>query len=197
MKTRIRRRSRRRGAAQSLVPYILGFAATIVVCGLLVVHFIPHPEEAGVPEDTGEILALDASRPFDARDLTASQLEALEQRGSMNVSDGPRGTSVGDTLDKVLSVYPTDYLGEQPEEGQILYCADYFENANGVMTALPPRGLLSEVDGREIVITLLAPLSAYPPGTMGDYQKYAHIYCRYTIDPEAMTVRAIQLGITR
>ena len=62
------------------------------------------------------------------------------------------------------------------------------------MTALPPRGLLS-VDTGKIIVTLLAPTSAYPAGTLDNYGSYEHVYCRYTIDPDTMTISSIVLGI--
>ena len=119
------------------------------------------------------------------------------------MSDGPRGVSVGDSLDTLLSRFPstftekqadTDQTGEQSDEEIILYCASYFENQNGVMTALPPRGLLT-VDSGSIIVTLLAPISSYPAGTKDDYGRYEHIYCRYTIEPDTMTIRSIVLGL--
>lgn len=49
--------------------------------------------------------------------------------------------SVGDTLDEMLTHFPSSYTGAQPsEDEQILYCADYYENQNGIMTVLPPAG---------------------------------------------------------
>lgn len=136
-----------------------------------------------------------AEDPFGISDLTADQLTTLRRDGTLRVSDGPRGISIGDSLDKILMSYPTDYSGEQPQDGQILYCASYFSNSNGIMTALPPRGLLTEDDGRSIVITLLAPTMPYPEGTADNYLQYEHVFCRYTVDPETMTVSSIVLGL--
>ncbi len=78
----------------------------------------------------------------------------------------------------------------------ILYCAQYFENQNGVMTALPPRGLLT-VDSGAIIVTLMAPTSAYPVGTLEQYSRYEHVYCIYTVSPDTMTVQSIVLGLSR
>ena len=84
--------------------------------------------------------------------------------------------------------------GLQSDEQIILYCAEYFENQNGVMTVLPPRGLIDVKDGGTVV-TLLAPTSAYPAGTKDNYGSYEHIYCVYTIEPDTMTVSNIVIGI--
>ena len=173
-------------------------------------------------------LPYSAAEPFSLSDLTTSQITQLRKNGRMAVSDGPRGVSIGDTLEKLMERLPStiaikqgagmsgsiqsdeesnqyyqDYLdaldssertGLQSEEQIILYCADYFQNQNGMMTVLPPRGLI-DVDNGEIVVTLLAPTSAYPAGTKDNYGAYEHVYCVYTIDPETMTISAITLGI--
>ena len=105
--------------------------------------------------------------------------------------------------DEDLLLYCTNYLesqnerentGMQSDEEIILYCASYFQNQNGHMTALPPRGLIN-TDGGEIIVTLLAPTSAYPTGTRDSYGSYEHVYCVYTIEAETMTVSSIILGI--
>ena len=50
-------------------------------------------------------------------------------------------------------------------------------------------------DNGQIVVTLLAPTSAYPAGTRDSYGAYEHVYCVYTIEPETMTISSIVLGI--
>lgn len=146
------------------------------------------------------------SEPFSLSDLTARQLETIRKQGRMSVSDGPRGISVGDSLDKLLSVFPETFDGEQSSvasnetglrqsDEQILYCAAYVQNANGQYVALPPRGLIA-LDNGEIVVTLLTPTSAYPPGTLDNYRSYEHIYCVFSVDPDDMTVRSITLGLS-
>ena len=143
--------------------------------------------------------------PFSAGDLTSTQMNDLRANGRISVSDGPRGVSIGDSLDTLLSRYPSTYTnsettgdltGEQSNEEMILYCAQYFENQNGVMTALPPRGLLT-VDSGSIIVTLMAPTSAYPAGTLEQYSRYEHVYCIYTVSPDTMTVQSIVLGLSR
>ena len=112
----------------------------------------------------------------------------------MHVSDGPRGVSIGDSLDKVIEVFPTNYMGEQSDDEQILYCAEVFINQNGKTTVLPPRGLLTATND-SIIVTLLAPTSPYPEGTKDNYGFYEHVYCLFGIDPDSMTVSEITLGI--
>lgn len=201
-----------------------------VLLSLLVCILIFDPFAASTPVSAPAATALpfSASEPFLLSDLTAAQINQIRKNGRMNVSDGPRGVSVGDPLEKLIERLPThigtasgdtqtagtqseeelalycaEYLdkqntgaqtGLQSDEEMILYCAEYFENQNGVMTALPPRGLLNVSNG-QIVVTLLAPTSPYPAGARDSYGAYEHVYCLYTIDPETMTVSSIVLGI--
>lgn len=165
---------------------------SLVVC---LIVFDIGGADAPVSAPVATALPYDANEPFSVSDLTADQLTQMRNQGRMSVSDGPRGVSVGDTLDTLLEHFPTTYTGLQPsEDEQILYCADYFENQNGVMTVLPPRGLVT-VESGNIIVTLLSPTSAYPAGTRDNYGSYEHIYCVYTIEPETMTIASIELGI--
>jgi len=175
---------------------LLSFAICVLVYG------IGTPEEA-VPEAEVSALPYDAAQPFSIADLTPSQLKELNEKKRLSLSDGPRGISIGDSLEKILDRYPSKILeqksvdeqtGEQSDEQQILYCSDYYLNDSGKMTALPPRGLLN-VDSGSITVTLLAPVVPYPPGTKDDYGQYEHVSCIYTINPETMSVSSIVLGI--
>ena len=175
---------------------------SLVICLLVFDIRLPGEHEAQ-PQATS--LPYDAAQPFTVSDITQAQMTRLRESGTLRVSDGPRGVSVGDSLDTLLSRFPStftekqddsDLTGEQSDEEIILYCASYFENQNGVMTALPPRGLLT-VDSGAIIVTLLAPTSAYPAGTKDDYGRYEHIYCRYTVEPDSMTIQSIVLGLDR
>ncbi len=188
------KRRQRRATLLCVLGGVGAVALSAAVC--LLVFGGGRPASGDAPVSVEAAPAYDASQPFSAADLTAAQLDALRAQGKMTVSDGPRGVSVGDSLDTLLSRFPSSYSGAQPDEEQILYCADYFENANGVMTVLPPRGLLS-VENSQITVTLLAPTSAYPPGTRENYGDYEHIYCRFTVEPDGMTVSGIALGIER
>lgn len=194
-------RRRQRGITLLCVAGGIGAMLLSLLICLLVFDIRFGAEEAPAPQATS--LPYDASAPFTVSDLSAAQMTKLREAGTLRVSDGPRGVSVGDSLDTLLSRFPTtftekqadsDQTGEQSDEEIILYCASYFENQNGVMTALPPRGLLT-VDTGSIIVTLLTPTSAYPAGTKDDYGRYEHIYCRYTIEPDSMTIKSIVLGL--
>ncbi|MBR5302785.1 MAG: hypothetical protein IKU38_08120 [Clostridia bacterium] len=205
-----------------------GIGAVLLSFFVCILIFNPFSAQAPVSAPTATALPYSAADPFSLSDLTTAQMTQIRKNGRLSVSDGPRGVSIGDTLEKLMERLPStiaikkdagisgsiqsdaetnqyyqDYLdtldssertGMQSEEQIILYCADYFENQNGMMTVLPPRGLI-DVDNGEIVVTLLAPTSAYPAGTKDSYGAYEHVYCVYTIDPETMTISSITLGI--
>ncbi|MCR4707593.1 MAG: hypothetical protein K5746_06565 [Clostridiales bacterium] len=184
-------------AVRWLIPAVL-----LLLAAAVFVFFRPFltrstGKDADIAALPGNAASIRADAPFGVSDLTAEQLSNLRRDGTLRVSDGPRGISVGDPMDKILLSYPTDYTGEQPTDGQILYCAAFFRNRNGIMTALPPRGLLTDDDGRSLIVTLLAPVNSYPEGTADDYLRYEHVFCRYTIDPETMTVSSIVLGLEK
>ena len=167
-------------------------AISAFIC--LIVFGADMPGSAPVSAPVATSLPYEAGEPFSIADLTPEQLSQLREQGRIGVSDGPRGVSIGDTLDTLLERFPSTYAGEQPDEEQILYCADYFENIYGVMTVLPPRALLS-ADSSFIYVTMLAPTSPYPEGTRENYGDFEHVYCQFTIEPDEMTVRSIVLGI--
>ena len=205
-----------------------GIGAVLLSLVICILIFDPFADSAPVSAPAATALPYSASQPFSLSDLTTEQISQIRKSGRMTVSDGPRGVSVGDTLEKLIERLPSDigtsqqttqktgtqsdeemalycaeYLdkqnaseqnGLQSDEEMILYCAEYFENQNGIMTALPPRGLIN-VNNGQIVVTLLAPTSAYPAGTRDSYGAYEHVYCVYTIDPETMTIASIVLGI--
>ena len=175
---------------------LLSFAACIVI-------FNPFHKEVAVSAPAATAVPYDSAQPFSISDLTSAQVAEIRKNGRMSLSDGPRNVSVGDSLETLLSRLPfsiiethetRDLNGLQSDEEMIIYCASYFENQNGRMTALPPRGLLT-VDAGQIIVTLLAPTSAYPAGTQDSYGSYEHVYCVYTINPETMTVSDIVIGI--
>ena len=219
------KRQQRRSTLLCIAGGLGAVLLSLIVC-LLVFDISPGTQEPSVPVTAA--LPYDTAQPFSLSDLTASQLTRIRESGRITVSDGPRGISIGDTLDELLARYPStiaksktdaqrtgtasdedimrysaEYLnsrnaseqtGLQSDEEMILYCAEYFENQNGVMVALPPRGLLT-VRGGSIVVTLLAPTTAYPAGTQDNYGSYEHVYCVYTIEPDTMTVSSIVLGM--
>lgn len=182
-----------------------GIGAMLLSLFVCMMIFDIRPDETPVSAPVTTALPYDSTQPFSAGDLTSAQMNDLRANGRISVSDGPRGVSIGDSLDTLLSRYPSTYTnsettgdltGEQSNEEMILYCAQYFENQNGVMTALPPRGLLT-VDSGSIIVTLMAPTSAYPAGTLEQYSRYEHVYCIYTVSPDTMTVQSIVLGLSR
>ena len=191
-KERMMKRRQRRITALCIAGGIGAMLLSLVICLLL---FDIGGDEVAVSAPASTALPYDATQPFSISDLTAQQLTQIRSEGRISVSDGPRGVSVGDTLDEMLTHFPSSYTGAQPsEDEQILYCADYYENQNGIMTVLPPRGLMT-VESRNIVVTLLAPTSAYPVSTRDQYGDYEHVYCIFTIEPESMTISRIELGI--
>ena len=180
-----------------------GIGAVLLSVCICILVFNPFAASAPVSAPSATALPYSAAQPFSLSDLTTAQVTQIRKNGRMSVSDGPRGVSIGDTLEKLMERLPStivethensELTGMQSEEQIILYCADYFENQNGMMTVLPPRGLI-DVDNGEIVVTLLAPTSAYPAGTKDNYGAYEHVYCLYTIDPETMTISSITMGI--
>lgn len=193
----IRRRERQRKRKARMQRLLaIGLSAAALLISFIVCLILLLPGSNTTQEDAAQsaFASYDASQPFSTADLTSAQMEQIRQEGRMTVSDGPRGISIGDLLDKVIERYPTSYTGEQPEDEQILYCAEVFTNQNGKTTVLPPRALLT-TDNSSIIITMLAPTSPYPEGTQDDYGSYEHVYCIFSIDPDAMTVAKITLGI--
>lgn len=187
----LRKREKRRHRIIALVASAAAILTSLIICLIMI-----GPMSADTPQEQAQstLLPYDADTPFSAGDLTAAQLEQIRRDGRLRVSDGPRAISVGDPLDKIIEVFPTNYTGEQPENEQILYCAEVFTNQNGKQTVLPPRGLLT-ASNDSIIVTLLAPTSPYPEGTRDNYGFYEHIYCLFTIEPDSMTVSSITLGI--
>ena len=201
-KEQLMKRRQRRSIILCIVGGISAMLLSLFVC--ILIFGIPSDSEP-VYAPVATLLPYDATQPFTASDLTTAQMNQLRTSGRISISDGPRGISVGDSLDTLLSRYPSTYTdvqttgdltGEQSNEEMILYCAQYFENQNGMMTALPPRGLIS-VDSGEIIVTLMAPTSAYPAGTLANYSQYEHVYCIYTVSPDTMTIQSIVLGLSQ
>ena len=202
-KRRIEQQMIRRQRIITILCVAGGLGAVLLSFLICILIFNPFAASAPVSAPAATALPYSAAEPFSLGDLTTAQVTQLRKNGRMAVSDGPRGISIGDTLEKLMDRLPStivethedsELTGMQSEEQIILYCADYFENQNGMMTVLPPRGLI-DVDNGEIVVTLLAPTSAYPAGTKDNYGAYEHVYCVYTINPETMTISSITLGI--
>ena len=77
---------------------------SLIVC-LLVFDTTPAVQQETAPVTAA--LPYDTTRPFSLSDLTASQLTKIRESGRIAVSDGPRGISIGDTLEELLSRYPS------------------------------------------------------------------------------------------
>lgn len=201
--TRKARKLRRRKLLSNILVVAggIGFIGLSLLLSMLFIKMPSENETTSAPTVTP--MPYDATQPFTLADLTMEQQQQLRQKKRIHVSDGPRGISIGDSLEKILDHYPSTIMeqkngdeqtGEQSDEQQILYCSAYYMNDSGKMTALPPRGLLN-VDSGNITVTLLAPTVPYPPGTKDDYGKYEHVSCIYTINPETMSVSSIVLGL--
>jgi len=194
---------KRRQRITTVLCILGGLGAVLLSLAACIVIFDPFPADIAVSAPAATAAPYDPAQPFSISDLTGAQIAQIRKDGRMTLSDGPRDVSIGDSLETLLSRLPFtivemqqdgDLTGLQSDEETIIYCASYFENQNGRMTALPPRGLLT-VDAGQIIITLLAPTSAYPAGTKDSYGSYEHVYCVYTIDPETMTISDIVIGI--
>ncbi len=182
-----------------------GLGAVLLSFALCIVIFDPFHNAAPVSAPANTALPYRERDPFTLADLTAAQIQTIRRDGRMHVSDGPRDVSVGDTLEELLSRFPStitetehaqETTGLYSEEELILYCAEYFRNQNGQMTVLPPRGLLT-VDNGEVIVTLLAPTGAYPAGTKDNYGSYEHVYAVFTINPNTNLIASIELGIDK
>lgn len=241
-KRRQEREMRRRQRITTLLCIAGGLGAVLLSLTVCLLVFDVGPKAAPASAPAATALPYSAEEPFSLSDLTAGQQQQIRESGRISVSDGPRGICVGDSLDTLLSRFPSqstqtqqsadtpdrtpqplpqaseqsdeaimqyveqattlsslhaaEQTGEQSDEEVILYCADYFENQNGIMTALPPRGLLT-TSGDTITVTLLAPTSPYPEGTQDSYGSYEHVYCVFTVQMTTMTVSSIVLGLSR
>lgn len=113
-----------------------GIGAVLLSLFVCMMIFDIRPDETPVSAPVTTALPYDSTQPFSAGDLTSAQMNDLRANGRISVSDGPRGVSIGDSLDTLLSRYPSTYTnsettgdltGEQSNEEMILYCAQYFE----------------------------------------------------------------------
>ena len=100
---------------------------SLIIC--IIVFGIPSESEP-VSASVSTLIPYDVTQPFSTSDLTSAQMNQLRASGRISVSDGPRGISVGDSLDTLLSRYPSTYTdiqntgdltGEQSNEEMILY----------------------------------------------------------------------------
>ena len=112
-----RARKIRRRKILSNVLLFFGGISFIGLSLLLSMLFIKMPierETASVPDVTP--MPYDASKPFTLMDLTIEQQQQLRQKERIHVSDGPRGISIGDSLEKILDRYPSKILDQKLHE---------------------------------------------------------------------------------
>ncbi len=185
------KRRQRRTAILCVAGGIGLILASLLIC---FIYFGTMKEDVQDVKPAITALPYDAESAFSLSDLTTAQINQIRQAGRIEISDGPRGISIGDSLDRITERYPTTYAGEQPDDFEILYCAKTLQGQNGSVLAVPPRGILT-ADNSTIIVTLMAPTSAYPAGAEAYFASYEHVYCKYTIDPNTMTVSSITLGI--
>lgn len=109
---------------------------SLIICILI---FDPFPKDTGAAAPVSTALPYDTQTPFTISDLTTAQVNQLRQNGRMRLSDGPRGVSVGDPLEKLLEKYPATFTGAQTgtqsaaaqsDEEILLYCTNYLESQN-------------------------------------------------------------------
>ena len=140
---------------------------------------------------TASPAAYDPSEPFSPSELTEAQLQRAVQEGSFDLAEGetgPRGISLGDSIDTVLDRLPVAYSADVGTDLAVLYSA-----AEDGQTLLPPYATLS-VASDKLEITLVAPLTAMPEDVGACFVKSPSVWCRYTIDPTDNTVSRITLG---
>jgi hypothetical protein len=111
----------------------LGAALLSLVICLLV--FDLSPESAPVSAPVATSLPYHPAQPFSISDLTMSQQMQIREKGRISLSDGPRGISIGDTLEEILDRFPSNYLGDQPEDSKILRALSVLCAANPPMRA--------------------------------------------------------------
>lgn len=116
-----------------------GVAAMLISLILCILIFDPFPKNADTAAPVSTALPYDVLSPFSIGDLTTAQISEIRRNGRMRVSDGPRGISVGDPLEKLLEKYPATFTGTptgtqsaaaQSDEELLLYCTNYLESEN-------------------------------------------------------------------
>lgn len=168
---------------------------TIVLCALLLARR-GNPQTVQPPaESTQAPLAYDVTAPFGPSDLTQEQMQRAVQEGSYKLAAGeagPRGISIGDSLDTLLARLPIHYSEDMNDDMAVLYSAGSGTEGDSDVI-LPPYGMLT-VASDMIEITLVAPLTTYPDNVGACYVKYPNVWCRYTVNPEDNAISQIALG---
>ena len=88
----------------------LGAALLSLIICIMVFDLSPNAQSTAAPQATA--LPYQADAPFTISDLTASQIMQIREKGRILVSDGPRGISIGDPLEKLLDRYPSTFASQ-------------------------------------------------------------------------------------
>ena len=83
---------------------------SLIIC--IIVFGIPSESEP-VSAPVSTLIPYDVTQPFSTSDLTSAQMNQLRASGRISVSDGPRGISVGDSLDTPVSYTHLDVYKRQ------------------------------------------------------------------------------------
>ena len=81
-----------------------GIAVMLVSVVISLLIFDPFQKEPEYITPVSTPMPYDVNSPFSLSDLTPAQLQKIRRDGSMHVSDGPRGVSVGDSLEKLMNI---------------------------------------------------------------------------------------------
>ena len=120
-KEQLMKRRERRLTALCIGGGIGAMLLSLFVCMMI---FDIRPDETPVSAPVTTALPYDSTQPFSAGDLTSTQMNDLRANGRISVSDGPRGVSIGDSLDTLLSRYPRTYTNSEIQRGDDpLLCA--------------------------------------------------------------------------
>lgn len=194
---------------------LLGFALLVAI--VFTTLFVLDGQNKQTTTNTqNTTVPYDITQPFGTADITAAQMEQIDKYGSYAFLDhetGPHGLKIGDSLDTLLQRFPVSYTqtsandyawdetGDNMTElvyeyletdSQVIYAARVFYK-NGEMIVIPPSAVLS-VSSDMIIITLTAPLQPYPVGMEENFPAYAHVYCKFTIDPDTNKITKIVLS---
>ena len=109
-KEQLMKRKQRQLTIFCIVGGISAMLLSFIIC---LIVFDIHPESGKETAPAATSLPYDSTKPFTISDLTSSQLNTLRTQGRLSVSDGPRGISIGESLDTLLSRYPSTYTNVQ------------------------------------------------------------------------------------
>ena len=120
----------------------IGLSMTLLSLCISMLVFDTRSDELPPDAPAATSLPYDESMPFSLSDLTNEQLLSIRKDGRLAVSDGPRGISIGDTLDELLARYPstiarTDAAAQQDvsmtDEEMQTYTDEYRNNQDSIV----------------------------------------------------------------